>query len=305
MGEMTMKNQTRKIITLLLLTALSACTSKQPQQSSGNPDDKKVITVIVTKKPTYPDMIRYAVKPAMEKKGYTIKTVEMDESQLAIQSLTDGEVDMFIAGHRAAYDFVEKRTGWKVATLVTVPSAHVGLFSETLPVSTVDELKANLKKDDVILVPDDPTNLSRSLIFLRNMGFLKIKDGIDEIEATEKDIVENPFGLKFKVLPAVQIPRNLNAVAAGVVFGDDADLLGILDSAIERELDTDERFLILFAVKPGNEEQPWAKDFKQAVESEAFRDVIEDPQYRFHRYYRPQWYREKWNIENEKWKKTK
>ncbi|KAA6333866.1 D-methionine-binding lipoprotein MetQ [termite gut metagenome] len=287
------------IIALLsiLLSALYACSSR-PKAQNEEEKDKKTITIAVTKKPTYPDMITYAIKPILEKKGYTLKLQELDESQLSINALIDGEIDMIIAGHEAAYNFMYKRTGWKVATLIKVPSAHMGIFSTNLKARNIEELKKELKKGDVVAMPDDPSNLPRSLILLENLGFLKLKEGIDKMEAIEKDIVENYYGLDFKVLSAVQIPRNLGNIAFGVIFGDDADLLGILDSAIIREVNMDERFLILFGVKPENVDTPWAKDFVEAVQSEEFKNVIEDPQYRFHKFYRPGWYIDKWGIKN-------
>jgi D-methionine transport system substrate-binding protein len=281
----------------MLLSTLYACSSK-PKVQVEEEKDKKTIIIAVTKKPTYPDMITYAIQPVLEKKGYTIKLQELDESQLSINALTSGEIDMVIAGHEAAYNFMYKRTGWKVATLIKVPSAHMGIFSTNLKAHNVEELKKEVKKGDVVVMPDDPSNLPRSLIFLENLGFLKLKEGIEKIEATEKDIVENPYGIDFKVLSAAQIPRNLGSIAFGVIFGDDADLLGILDSAIVREVNMDERFLILFGIKPENVDTPWAKDFVEAVQSEEFKNVIEDVQYRFHKFYRPAWYVEKWGIQN-------
>jgi D-methionine transport system substrate-binding protein len=300
MGEIEMKRTNVKIILTLLagtLTLLYSCTSKSSKRQN-DAADKKIITIAVTQKPTYPDMITYAIQPIMEKKGYIIKQKSVDEARLLTRLLNDGEIDLVIAGHRAAYEYLKKHTGVEVSTLVTVPSATEGIFSKTLNVRTVDELKQQIKKDDIVLLPDDPSNMPRSLIFLEKLGFLKLKDNIIRSEATERDISENPYELIFRVMNATQIPRNLESVTFAVIFGDDADLLGILDQAIAREISPDESYLILFGIKPENEEQQWAKDFRDAVLSEEYRNVIEDPQYRFHTYQRPAWYVEKWGIQN-------
>jgi D-methionine transport system substrate-binding protein len=243
-------------------------------------------------------MIKYAIEPILAKKGYRIEQKSLNEARMLVNLLDNGEIDMVIAGHRAAYDYMKKYTGVEVTTLITVPSATEGIFSTTLEARSVDELKRQLKKNDVVLMPDDPSNLPRSLIFLERLGFLKIKDGVIKGEATEHDIADNPYGLAFRVMNAAQIPRNLESVAFAVVFGDDADLLGILDRAITREVAPGEEYLILFGIKPGRENEPWAKDFKDAVESEEYKNVIEDPKYRFHTYQRPEWYVKKWGIQN-------
>jgi D-methionine transport system substrate-binding protein len=285
----------KKVILFILLCC--SCGSQPPKAPNGTAD-KKVIAIAVTQKPTYPDMITYAIEPVLAKKGYRIEQKSVDEARLLVNLLNSGEIDLVIAGHRAAYDYIKKYSGVEVATLITVPSATEGIFSSTLNARTIDELKRQIKKNDVVLMPDDPSNLPRSLIFLERLGFLKIKEGIIRGEATERDIAGNPYGLVFRMMNAAQIPRNLESVAFAVVFGDDADLLGILDRAITREVSPGEEYLILFGIKPGRENEQWAKDFKDAVESEEYKNVIEDPRYRFHTYQRPKWYVEKWGIQN-------
>ncbi|KAA6333867.1 hypothetical protein EZS27_017772 [termite gut metagenome] len=104
--------------------------------------------------------------------------------------------------------------------------------------------------------------------------------------------------LKYKVLTAEQIPRVLNNIAVGIIFGDDADLLGIFDKAIVREVNTDDLFLNTFVVQTEDLNAPWVADFVDAVQSEEFKNVVEDTQYRFHKFYRPAWYVEKWGISN-------
>jgi D-methionine transport system substrate-binding protein len=300
MGKIEMRKTIVKIFPALVVCTLSllySCASKSPKGQS-DATDKKIITIAVTQKPTYPDMITYAIQPVLEKKGYVIKQKSIDEARMLVNLLNEGEIDLVIAGHRAAYNYIQKYIGVEVATLITVPSATEGIFSKTLDARTVDELKRQIKKNDIVLIPDDPSNLPRSLIFLENLGFLKIGENVIRSEATERDIAENPYGLVFRVMNASQIPRNLESVAFAVVFGDDADLLGILDQAITRETSPGEEYLILFGIKPGNEERQWAKDFKEAVLSEEYKNVIEDPKYRFHNYQRPEWYVEKWGIRN-------
>jgi D-methionine transport system substrate-binding protein len=292
-----MKEKIFIIIVLMTATLLYSCGSKLSKTPDGTAD-KKVITIAVTQKPTYPNMITYAIEPVMAKKGYRIEQKSVDEARLLVNLLDKGEIDLVIAGHRAAYDYIKKYSGVEVATLITVPSATEGIFSTALNARTVDELKRQVKKNDVVLMPDDPSNLPRSLIFLERLGFLKIKEGVIKGEATEKDIAGNPYELAFKVMNAAQIPRNLESAAFAVVFGDDADLLGILDRAITREVSPGEEYLILFGVKPGRENEQWAKDFKEVVESEEYKNVIEDPKYRFHTYQRPEWYVKKWGIQN-------
>ncbi|KAA6340260.1 Methionine-binding lipoprotein MetQ [termite gut metagenome] len=281
----------------IVVAVLSACTSKKQQNVENSDGEKKTITISTSQKPTYADMITYAIQPILEKKGYTVKIVQMSESQLIYKVLGEGGTDAHVGGHKAAFNYLKKYGDMEVHTLITVPSAHLGLFSDKL-FGTMEDIKRQLKKGDTVILPEDPTNLPRSLVFLENLGLLTLKEDINKFESTEKDVAENPYGLEIKVLNAAQIPRSLGSVTLAVIFGDDADLLGILDSAIIREINPDEQFMNMFVTKPGNENKPWIKDLVEAIKSEAFKNVIEDPQYRFFKYWRPLWYVEKWGITN-------
>ncbi|OAV75271.1 Methionine-binding lipoprotein metQ precursor [Bacteroidales bacterium Barb7] len=290
----------RTILSLLVFSALfCACSSKPDKQARA---DSKTLIIGVTQKPTYPDLIKYAIQPQLEQKGYTIKLVQLDDQHVFNKTLVDGEVDINIGQHEAALNFEKvNNPKWRISPLITVPSAHMGIFSDKYKVKDIEELKKAVQKGDVVAMPDDITNLSRSLIFLENIGFIKLRQDKDKFATTERDIAENYYELKYHVLKAEQIPRILNSIGVGVIYGDDADLLGILDRAIIREVDESDLFLNTFVVRDETlEAQPeWLKDFVEAVQSEEFKNVVEDPQYRFHRYYRPSWYREKWGIANE------
>ena len=65
-------------------------------------------------------------------------------------------------------------------------------------------------------VPNDPTNLGRSLLLLQQQGLIKLKDG-SGLTATVLDIVENPKNLKIVELEAAQLPRALDDVALAII----------------------------------------------------------------------------------------
>jgi D-methionine transport system substrate-binding protein len=293
-----MKRYTFIFATFIIgLLIANACTSKSGKQARRT---SQTILIGVTQKPTYPDLIKYAIKPILEKKGYTVKLLQLDDQHIFNQTLVEGEVDINIGQHEAALNFEKANNpGWKISPLITVPSAHMGIFSNKYPVQTIDGLKNAVKAGDIVVMPDEATNQPRSLIFLENLGFIKLKDGVDKFATTEHDIADNYFGLNYKTLRAEQIPRVLDDIAIGLIYGDDADLLGILDRAIIREVDESDLFLNTFVIQDADRDEPCVKDFKDAVLSEEFKNVLEDTQYRFHKYYRPSWYREKWGINNE------
>jgi D-methionine transport system substrate-binding protein len=281
------------IIAALLLSACGGNSNKK----SHDADADKTIVIATTQKPTYPDVINAIIKPELEKKGYTVKLVEIDDQKVFNETLVNGDVDVNIGQHGAALDFEKANNPkWHISELVSVPSAHMGIFSDKYPVKTIDELKAKLQKGDIVAIPDDVSNGARSLIFLENLGIIKLRSDKDKYSASEKDIAENPYELVVKAIKAEQIPRILDGIAVGLIYGDDADLLGILDKAIIREVKEDDVYFIIFVARDEDADKQWAKDLVEVVQSEAFKNVVEDTVYRFHKYNRPSWYREKWGV---------
>jgi D-methionine transport system substrate-binding protein len=296
---MQVGNMKRQVILLMVsgVGMMMSCVSRPDKEARR---ESKTILIGVTQKPTYPDLIKYAIQPSLEKKGYTVTLQQLDDQHVFNQTLVDGYIDMNIGQHESALNFEKTNNPtWKISPLISVPSAHMGLFSDKYKVKTVEELKQRVEAGDIVAMPDDATNLPRSLIFLENLGFLRLKDNIDKFAATEHDIAHNPYQLVFRMVKAEQIPRILDGIAIGVIYGDDADLLGILDQAIIREVDESDLFLNIFVIQEADRGEEWVEDFKEVILSEEFKEVIENREYRFHKYYRPSWYREKWGIANE------
>ncbi|MGO1520737.1 MAG: MetQ/NlpA family ABC transporter substrate-binding protein, partial [Sphingobacterium sp.] len=77
---------------------------------------------------------------------------------------------------------------------------------------------AELKKDDTIVIPNDPTNLGRALLLLEETGLIKLKEDVGLLP-TQQDITENPIPIQILELEAPQIPRTLedNKVTVGVI----------------------------------------------------------------------------------------
>lgn len=283
------------IFSSVLLASISGCTSKKAER--GN--DDKTIIVGVGYTASYPILFKEAVQRGLEEKGYNVIVKPINDSYLLVESLNRGEIDTYLTGHEAHMEFMEAGQGIDLEMLITVPSTVYGFHTKTLKARNQEELKQELKKGDVIAIPNDPSNLSRGLIFLENIGLLKLKDNINKYHASENDIAENPYGIVLRPLEATQCVRVLESVAASLVFGTDALTSNNTQSRIIKEYITDERFLVGFVVKPENIDKVWAKDIIDVLYSEAFKNVIEDPQYIFTDFQRPSWYVEKWDIQND------
>lgn len=259
--------------------------------------EKKEISVGFSPGP-YSDLFKKAIQPALEKKGYKIKIVEFTDWVTPNLALANKEIDANIYQNTLYRQNFCDTKGVDLTASFSVPTAALGLFSDKYKVQNVDELKAQLQPGGIVSVPNDAVNLARSLRFLRSLGLLTIKSTVDDKNATENDIDENPFQLKIVPLEAAQLPRSLDGSALAVIPGNYAISSGLkLSSSIVGETLPPELF-IWFVVRTENADQQFVKDAQEAYESEEFKNYFENPDNEFDRFQRPQWYVDKWNIQN-------
>ena len=77
----------------------------------------------------------------------------------------------------------------------------------------------DLKDGDSIAVPNDTTNEARALLLLQDNGIITLKDGAG-LNATVKDIAENPHNVEIVELEAAQVARVTGETAYVVLNGN-------------------------------------------------------------------------------------
>lgn len=259
--------------------------------------DRKDISVGFSPGP-YADLFKATVKPVLEKKGYNVKVVEFTDWVTPNLALANNEIDANIYQNTLYRQNFCDTKGVDLASTFSVPTAALGLYSDKYKVKTLDELKSQLKPGALVSVPNDAVNLARALRFLRSIGLLTIKASVDDKTATENDIDENPYKLKIVPLEAAQLPRSLDGSDLSVISGNYIISSGRkLSSSIVGETLPDELF-IWFVVRTADANAQFVSDVKAAYESEEFKNYFENPANDYDRFQRPQWYVDKWKIQN-------
>jgi len=234
----------------------------------------------------YGDLIKDAIKPGLEKKGYKIVVREFSDYVQPNLALNNGDLDANLFQHRLYLEKFSADRGLKLSALITVPTASLGLYSHK-----IKSLK-DLKKGDIVTLANDPTNLARALRFLEAQHLLTFKKNIDPVSASEKDIDQNPLGLVFRPLEAAQLPRTLDSASLSVVNGNFALSAGLkLSEALALE-EMDDSIINLIAVKTADLNAQFVKDIKAVVESKEFSAVMLDPKYQYVSFQRPQWFKD-------------
>jgi len=279
------------VFSILILTVLSLNGCKKGN-TTGATDKKSLVFGFVPG--PYEELFRKAIQPELEKKGYTVKIVVFYDSYTPYKALNTKEIDGMLTGHTRAMLFEAKRTNSDIYPLISVPTAPMGLYTKKLKAKNLDELKKQLKKGDVLTLCDDPTNLPRSLVFLEQTGLIKLRKDVDKSSYTEKDIVENPYGLVIKALNSGQLPRSLQDVSISAIWGSIAIDFHIFSTALALET-LEQENINTIAIRKADLNSQWVKDVVSIVKSEEFKNVIENPNSQYKLFQRPDWYRKQWS----------
>ena len=145
-----------------------------------------------------------------------------------------------------------------------VPTAPIALYSEKH--TSLEDLEEGM----TITLPNDPTNLARSLNMAEGYGWLTMDKDVNPTIVSENDIIENPYNLKIQPLEAAQTPRSLSDADFAFVNGNFALASGLkLSEAVNVEK-TPEDYLIYVTIRKEDEDKPFAQALKAAYYSDEF-----------------------------------
>jgi D-methionine transport system substrate-binding protein len=109
---------------------------------------------------------------------------------------------------------------------------------------------------------------------LQQLGWVKLKDNIDPIRVSERDVAENTRKIKLVPIEAAQLPRSLDDTDYSFINGNFALASGLkLTEALALE-PTSPTYQNLVAVRTEDKDKPWIKDLEAAYRSPEFLAVI-------------------------------
>lgn len=237
---------------IFTLLALGACGST----SAG--DEKKEITIGATAGP-YSDQLKEGIIPILEKEGYRVNIVEFNDYIQPNIALNEGEIDANLFQNSIYLKQFNKNHDVDLVASYAVPTAPIALYSDKH--DSLDDLKEGM----TITMPNDPTNLARSLNMLADFGLITVNEKADPTVVSEKDIVENKLHLHIKPIDPAQTPRSLGDTDFAFINGNFALASGLkLDEAVEIEK-TPEGYLIYVTLRKEDIEKPFAKALEKPI----------------------------------------
>ena len=244
------------IATALSLLLVGATHAKDPKE-----------LVIGTSAGPYADQIRFGIKPILEKQGYKIKLVEFNDYIQPNFALAEGALDANVFQHIVYLTRFAEQHKLALSELVKIPTAPIAIYSHKHK-----SLNA-VRPGATVALPNDPTNQARALVMLDQMGWVKLKPGIDPIKASEKDIAQNLRQITLLPLEAAQLPRSLQDADFAFVNGNFALASGLkLRDALRTEK-ISPSYANLVAVRTADKDKPFARDIAAAYRSREFLEV--------------------------------
>ena len=253
-----MKFHRRRVIALSL--AVVAATGVHAQ-------DKKELVIGATAGP-YSDQVKLGIKPILEKKGYRVRIVEFNDYVQPNFALAQGSLDANVFQHIVYLTRFATENKLAISELIKVPTAPIALYSHKH--KTLD-----VKEGAQVALPSDPTNAARALVVLQDIGWVKLRDGVDPIRASERDVAVNIRKIKLVPIEAAQLPRSLDDVDYAFVNGNFALASGMkITEALALEK-TGPTYQNLVAIRTEDKDKPWVKDLADAYRSREFLAVTD------------------------------
>lgn len=269
----------KRIITLTLagilaVGALTGCGSsdKKDDTKAEKSDEKGTITVAASETP-HSEILEEAGK-ILEKEGWELDVTVFNDYVQPNNVVESGDFDANYFQHIPYLESFNEEHGTHLVNAGGIHYEPFGIYP-----GTKSDLK-DIKKGDVIAVPNDTTNEARALLLLQDNGILKLKEDAG-LEATVNDIVENPYEVEIQELEAAQVSRVTGEVAYVVLNGNYALEAGfsVGKDAIAYEKSDSEAaktYVNVIAVKEGNEDSDKIKALVEALESDEIKKFIEE-----------------------------
>ncbi|GAA2455071.1 MetQ/NlpA family ABC transporter substrate-binding protein [Agromyces soli] len=195
-----------------LVASLAACAATGAADDGG---ETVKIGVVGKSDPQWAPFVEAAAE-----EGITVELVDFGDYNQPNPALTEGELDLnqfqhivYLADYNVNAD----------ADLTPIGSTQIyplGLYS-----TKYDDVKS-IPAGETVAVPDDPSNLARSLLVLQSAGLVELKGG-GSIFSTIADIDEAKSKVKVTPLEAAITATSLPDVAAAIINNDFVEDAGL------------------------------------------------------------------------------
>ncbi|MDO4697108.1 MAG: MetQ/NlpA family lipoprotein [Pasteurellaceae bacterium] len=242
----------KKLLALATITSLflTAC---------GEKNEK--IKVGVMSGPEH-QIAELAAKIAKEKYNRDVELITFTDYGSPNEAVHKGDLDANAFQHKPYLDKDSLDNGFKLAIVGNTFVYPIAAYSKKI--NSLNELK----EGSSVAVPNNPTNLGRSLLLLEKQGLIKLKDS-KNLLATQLDIVENPKNLVIREVDGELLTRVLDDVEFAIINNTFAGQIGLSPEKDGLFIESKESpYVNLVVTRQGNENNPAVLDFVKSYQTE-------------------------------------
>ncbi|MBR4360106.1 MAG: MetQ/NlpA family ABC transporter substrate-binding protein [Clostridia bacterium] len=231
------------------------------------------LTIIATPNP-HAEILKL-VQDDLAKEGFTLKLTTVTDYVAENPSTAAGDTMANFFQHIPYLDQYNATAAEKDRLVYVVPTHFepLGLYAGTK--SALEDVA----EGDKIVVPNDPTNMTRAFILLADAGLIELPEGTTLTSTVTKNDVINPKGLVFVDVNAELAPGMREDAAFVVINGNNASLVGLNpnNDAVYFEQPGSQAaaaYVNVFAVKPENKDADFVKALEKVVYTQKVYDLI-------------------------------
>lgn len=244
--------------------------AEETAEEAETVETKGTITVAASATP-HAEILEQA-KPILAKQGWDLEVTVFNDYVQPNLVVESGDFDANYFQHIPYLETFNEEQGTHLVNAGGIHYEPFGIYPGTKSDLTT------LEKGDVIAVPNDTTNEARALLLLQDNGVITLKEGVG-LEATVRDIVENPYEIEIQELEAAQVPRVIGEVAFVVLNGNyalEADYNVVNDSVAYEQADSEaaKTYVNVIAVEEGNENNEAIKALVDTLKSDEIKEFI-------------------------------
>lgn len=264
-----MKKGLAVFLSCVLIFALAACGGDAGEpKPEGGPDDTGKTLKIGTL-PAVSDNAEL-MKEALEREGYSVELVMFDANNLPAVALKDGDLDGLLANHLPWIETFNKENGCDLHMME--PYFYYSPFGLcSVKYKALEELPDKAQ----IVIPNDPSNMERSLLMLQEMNLIRLGEKKDRFY-TVADIAENAKDIQLVEAEMTMTARNIQDVDAVFAAGIVAHLAGVSPDAYLYLDKNAVNYPIGLVVDSKNKDADWAKKAAEGVKSEDLTKKFEE-----------------------------
>jgi D-methionine transport system substrate-binding protein len=255
----------KTIKTSFTVVALAFCTTLL----TGCHDDDNTIKIGTMAGPET-ELAEVAAQVAEKQYGLHIKIVTFSDYLQPNAALNDGSLQANAFQHEP---YLNEQIATYHYNLIIAGKTFVypmGIYSSSY--HSLNDMPDNSQ----VAIPNDPTNEGRALLLLQTAGLITLPS-LTDLNATPRDIVNNPKHLAFVELDAAQLARAYKDITLVVMNTNYAVPAGLYPSRDALFIENkNSPYANLIVIREADMDQPWVKPLVEAFHSPAVVDKAEE-----------------------------